>query len=375
LEVQGEPVVITPKAAFRADGGRISTIAFDHPLLGKEAQAALIKHPRTASGFHLVTAAVGDLAYAGSNHGEFGGTLYRIEIRTGHVEALRRGDGTICGGDYNPDCDPVTAIVPDPSHLKCVLVGVGLVHFGEQGKLLRVCDRDLTVAWPADDEPTFAAAWVFESLLCIVPTVEANGIRATGSSKCVSDPYADVWNRKNLMPHSQAVFDLATGNGGVWLATATALYFSSNGNTFSHHALPSHWEKFGGIAVASDPDVSIVLTDLNAAHSLSGATPLVAPFDGPNARPEVQSPIGKCFSITTALQTTTKLCLERTRWVTTRAGQTAEGPASWIDHGETTTLVTKTARIDFHSHGELFAVRRAADAQPTHEATVTPMDE
>ncbi|MGH7330901.1 MAG: hypothetical protein ACREJX_21330, partial [Polyangiaceae bacterium] len=223
-EVEGEPLVLTASAAVRVQGTHATVVRLDHVLVAEYQRPRLATNPELALELRMSAAVVGDLAFAGANGGEFGDSLARIELRTGHVEELQRVDGTLCGGDYNPGCDPITAVVVDPSHAGCVLAGVGFLHMGEEGKLLRICDRDLTVAWTARADTAVGAAWVFDALLDTSVVSDKN---PAGYS---ADKWDNAWKWTQTARQGQAVFDLVPGNGGVWMVTPEALYFSSGGD-------------------------------------------------------------------------------------------------------------------------------------------------
>jgi hypothetical protein len=79
----------------------------------------------------------------------------RISTETGVAETIEsRGDGGLCAGALDADCDPVTAVVLDVNDSDCVLAAVGLVHMGMHfGGVARACARDVqAVQWAFDPD-------------------------------------------------------------------------------------------------------------------------------------------------------------------------------------------------------------------------------
>jgi hypothetical protein len=367
----GDPIVVTTTAIHRAHGGTFSSVKLDHPITKLRDRFVDMLHsePLLALRLHAHVAVVADRAYAGTNRGEFGGSLSRIELSSGHVEPLSLVDGTLCGGVYNPDCDPITAIVADPMQRGCVLAGVGLVHFGESGRLLRVCDRKITVAWTGDVDPPGATAWVLAPLLRDPREAPARASSASnGGSICEIDPsacprandsYDAVWREDSMMMHAtQAVFDLARTKDGVWMVTRSAAYFS-NGGPFEPRARPETWETIDDFAIASRSGASFVLTDANAAMSLSGYTPLVAPRESEPVTAQPPSILGRCFVVSEE----DRVCFERDRVVTKHGSATWTTPATWTLRGATTTLAAGDAHVDLRAFGEQLVASRTDDGR------------
>ena len=148
-ELRGRPVVLTRRAAFvpRAAG------AFEGVALDDDLRPGRVPQVHFAAVARAGDPAAHGLGYLGTDDGEQGGALYRVDLEDGAVEQLRRIDGSgVCDGPLNPSCDPITAVVADPEQRACVLVGVGLVHTAPRGRLLRVCDREVSIVWQARRE-------------------------------------------------------------------------------------------------------------------------------------------------------------------------------------------------------------------------------
>lgn len=185
-----------------------------------------------------------DAVWVGSNIGEFGGGLRRIDRKTGKVEVIHRNlSRALCGGPLNTECDPVTALAPRPGRPDCVLASIGLVHMSSRGRLVEVCGQEprrLMVhpcpeqpkGWrrtPGDDEPACSAA-IF-------------GLVQTG--------------RRLVAVSNLGLMDIAQDGAHVMAP------------------LP-RFETFGPFQLSfHDPDYVLALTEANGRFSLSGQTPLI----------------------------------------------------------------------------------------------------
>jgi len=192
----------------------------------------------------IASPTLGGRIYVGTNNGEWGGGLQRVDLRSGAVTKIERRDGKgLCDGPLNSDCDPVTGVIADPQMKECVLASVGLVHlFTSSGRILRVCEEKVTVI----------------------------------SEKSVSRAEKD----KRKM--TEAFFGLARAaeGGGFWAITWRALYrFDADGHQEGEYALPK-LKPVSGIYLSHElPGAVVVRTDVNWSVSTSGYTPLVIPLD------------------------------------------------------------------------------------------------
>jgi hypothetical protein len=186
----------------------------------------------------------GGAAYMGTNIGEWGGGLQRVDLKTGAVTSVERRDTKeLCAGPLNSRCDPVTGVIPDPHNKGCVLASIGLVHFLSHGRILRVCGEQVSV--------------IFE---------QKRTEQINARSLDVSD----------------SIYGLASANDGFWAVTPKALYhFEANENPPTRHPLPK-LEPESGVYMSRDVQGAIVIrTDVNWAVSVSGYTPLVVALDQP----------------------------------------------------------------------------------------------
>jgi hypothetical protein len=179
--------------------------------------------------------------YVGHNAGEFGGGLHRVDLTTGLAIRIERDDP---GRKYpleGPLVAPrVTSIITDPAKPSCVIVSVGLVHFISSGRIVRVCDDDVAVT--------------FENI--------------------VEEEVFEQGRKEKL---SEAIFSLTSGAGGrYWAVGILGLYeFIPGHDVPITHKIPE-LISVGRIRLSREvPGVIILRTDINAAVSLSGFTPLV----------------------------------------------------------------------------------------------------
>jgi hypothetical protein len=186
----------------------------------------------------------GDGVYVGFNSGEWGGGLQRVDLRTGVVSDIERRDTKeLCAGPLNSACDPVTGVAPDPHNKDCILASVGLVHMKSWGRILRVCQNEVTL--------------VFQK------TYTVDGFKD------------DKWSM------TEAFFGLVpNANDGFWAISSRALYhFLPDGTENGEFKLPE-LKAVSGVYLSPDlPGVIVVRTDANWAVSLSGHTPLLIPVE------------------------------------------------------------------------------------------------
>ncbi len=310
----GRPAILAERAIFVAGewGGLRST------RLDEEVHPGRVRH---------VAFAVADdgTAYAGTNDGEWGGALFRILPSSGEVTPIRRVDGPeLCAGPLNPRCDPVTTLIPDPDAPSCVLAGIGLRHFVDSGRLLRVCGTAVTVVpTPATEAPGRAPSGVALGLGAFfgyddveLPSSAKRWRHATPAAEkgpelggiCTIDPHACRMIEPKEDPRSPAVFSLSRTKRGFWMATGDALYTVRAG--VWTEVDPPALKKQGGVYLGWAPGVIAVASGANRAASVSGYTPIVGPtsLDGPEGAedlarfPGLRSllsgpPAGPCWSV------------------------------------------------------------------------------
>jgi len=188
----------------------------------------------------------GGAIYVGFDAGEWGGGMQRIDLETGRVRKVEKADNSrryFYGGPLQGSLDPVTGIIPDRTQTDCVLASIGLVHLGiSSGRIVRVCDTEVSVAFENAEEVDFP-----------------------GGKYLVSEAFF------GLAPASEA---------GYWAVGITGLYqFTDNTSAPVKRDLP-RLMPMERIYLSRDfSDAIILRTNINAAVSTSGYTPLVVPLD------------------------------------------------------------------------------------------------
>ena len=182
--------------------------------------------------------------WVGSNIGEFGGGLRRIDRKTGKVEVIHRNlSGALCGGPLNTECDPVTALAPRPGRPDCVLASIGLVHMSSRGRLVEVCGRAprRLMVHPCPEQP-----------------------KGWGRIPGDDEP-----------PCSAAIFGLVQTGGQLVAVSNLGLMDIAQDGAHVVAPLP-RFETFGPFQLSfQDPDYVLALTEANGRFSLSGQTPLI----------------------------------------------------------------------------------------------------
>ncbi len=183
-------------------------------------------------GSWMASPARGRDLYVGLDFGEFGGGLQRVDLATGASHWIERHDsGEYCGHPLDSQCDPVTAVIPDPDAADCIFASVGLVHlFTSTGRILRVCGDEVAVA--------------FETPLA-------------------SDLRPD-WVPKEAFDHNtEAFYGLtSTRADGFWAATPRTLYHFERSQRTAH-PMPE-LKPFAGLRMSRDlPGVIVVLSEVD----------------------------------------------------------------------------------------------------------------
>lgn len=182
-----------------------------------------------------------DQVLVGSNRGEFGGGLMRIDRATGRVATVERQAWRNFCGPLNAKCDPVNGLAVDPWKPGCVVAAVGVVHFEPSGRLVRVCgsavERLYARPLKVGDEP-----------------VEFPD----------GQPYPSV-----------AFFGVLARGNILWAEGVDGIYRFDGKGAPTIRPLPA-FRKVGGLRVSfALPGVVLVLTEINERHSISGATPIM----------------------------------------------------------------------------------------------------
>jgi len=247
----------TPQASVRSKGDTLIAVACRDDsdqvtlvtnrrlveLTGGKSQSINLKRPLEEP-FGVGTAlATDDAVWLGLNAGEWGGGLRRVALKNGSVEAASKdGSGDFCGGPLNMACDPVNGIVPSPWKAGCLVVAVGMVHFISHGRIVQVCDNEVSRIY-------------FKAL----------------------DPQPPYGKVQDGEPSSTiAFFGLARTGNTVWALGIDGLYRFDRPQEPQFRTLP-RFEKRGGYWVSFEiPGIALVLTDINQRRSMSGSVPIMA---------------------------------------------------------------------------------------------------
>lgn len=186
-----------------------------------------------------------DRVFVGVNEGEWGGGLWRIDRNTGKVAKIASNTtGQLCGGPLNSDCDPVNAIAFEPWKPGCIVAAIGLVHFMPRGRIVEVCGDDVRrLYYKPYEKQEFGA-----------PKEKGD------------EPFVTV-----------AFFGLTREGDALWATGSDGIYRIDANGAAMLAPLPN-FKKVGGIDVSFDlPQVVLVLTSINARHSVSGRVPIIVP--------------------------------------------------------------------------------------------------
>jgi hypothetical protein len=183
----------------------------------------------------------GGQVLVGTNAGEWGGGLQRIDRRTGKVSQVRRNDGAEpCGAVLDRQCDPVNGVATAPWDPDCVVAAVGLIHMLVHGRLVEVCGDRVT--------PLYAKVM----------------------------PGPDDW------PADQAYGEVAffgahAAGDTLWAVGSDGLYRLRDRKLVDFQPLPD-FQTIGGAKISfALPGVVLVMTDINQSVSLSGSVPILVP--------------------------------------------------------------------------------------------------
>jgi hypothetical protein len=188
--------------------------------------------------------------FVGTNAGEWGGGLLRIERQSGKVEEIEKNaTGELCGGPLNGSCDPVNGIAPEPWQPDCVAVAVGLIHFSPHGRIVEVCgNRVQRIYFKAHQSQRLALA------------------KSRSRESKDGEPFETV-----------AFFGLARVGSQLWATGMDGVYKIDAGGKASMVPLPK-FESIDNVGVSFEvPGVVLVLTSINQRMSISGMVPLLVP--------------------------------------------------------------------------------------------------
>jgi len=187
----------------------------------------------------------GNDIFVGINGGEWGGGLHIIDKKTGTIAPLERNEsGGLCGGPLNSKCDPVNGIAAEPWNPRCFAIAVGLVHMRMHGSVIEVCGEKI--------RPLYAKTYV-------------------------PSGWDILLNRRRRSSDTIAFFGITASNDSLWAVGTDGLYrIDSSGNAtvtpFSDFKTIDH------IKISfRDPQLILVMTDIDQRRSLSGGVPMLVP--------------------------------------------------------------------------------------------------
>lgn len=195
-------------------------------------------------GLVSVTALGDDAAiWLGFNAGEWGGGLTRIARADGRVDRIESNhSGDLCGGPLNGECDPVHAIMPSPWNPICIVAAIRPQHMMSHGRIVEVCGKTVRRVY-------------FKPL----PPQPPHGTSDDG------EPSRTV-----------AFYGLARSGSALWSVGSDGLYRFSGDGPPTFQPMPA-FRRIGGFHVSfANPEVALILTDVNMQAALSGAVPIMA---------------------------------------------------------------------------------------------------
>lgn len=174
--------------------------------------------------------------FIGFNAGEWGGGLVRIDQRTGEVRTLERNESDkLCGGPLNSQCHPVTGIAASPGRPACVVVAIGLIHMSGTGALVEVCGERIS---------------------------------ALHQERCSDD--------RTLAECSRPFFGLISEGDALLAVAPDKLVRLEAAGRAATIPLPE-FQTYGPFQISFGPSYSLVRSNANQRHSVSGSTPMIVP--------------------------------------------------------------------------------------------------
>jgi hypothetical protein len=179
----------------------------------------------------------------GVNQGEFGGGLWRIDRGTGQIAAIEgKATGKFCRDSLDSNCDPINGIAIEPWNPACMLIAVGVVHFGPLGRIAEVCGDSVRTFFskPYEEDPA-------------------------GSSKRESaDGVGHV-----------AFFSMVRKDGELWTAGIDGIYRIDGHGTAWSAPLPK-FKRVGDVDVSFDlPHFVVVWTSIYSHQAVSPPEPMI----------------------------------------------------------------------------------------------------
>jgi len=139
--------VLTADGAYRPVDGVWRRQAFERSLEGR--------------GSHVAATSDGSL-HLGSDFGEFGGRLERIDLTSGEITSLGDADQDPCEADFDPGCDPIVGVLPDRDAPDCITAASSRRHMGmTTGRVYRVCGDDIALTYETPLRPWWVRRSIF----------------------------------------------------------------------------------------------------------------------------------------------------------------------------------------------------------------------
>lgn len=226
LPLDGEPIraisctdrrviVVTQRHVTTLENERLHYAALSKPLVGPIARTALFD--------------TGAVLLLGTDEGEWGGGLERIDPMTGAMSEVPGLGG------------PINGVGPEPGRPDCLVATVGLVHMFPSGQVVEVCGDKIRriyykpytmeTNWPADPPKL---------------------------------PFRTV-----------PFYTLAQAGGDLWIAGGDGLYVITANRPIAFRKMPP-FEQIGGVYICfAVPGLALVRTDIDARVSLGGGAPLL----------------------------------------------------------------------------------------------------
>jgi hypothetical protein len=225
---EGRPVAISRLAIRLLEGKTAHEVA-----LSKDLASPLPFLGEVTAGAPHVPGVV----YVGMSRGEWGGSLVRVDLGAGALQAVR-DKSNLYGGTDN---EGTNAIAADPSDPGCVIAAEGVVHMGmSSGRVARVCGLTVTTLYTHD---------------------------------------GTAMQYGKQIPYREAFFDVVPAADGFWAVSNAALYRFGKSAAPARTALPAVEYWHGLRLTRSLPGVIVLATQFHGAHAVSGITPLVIPLD------------------------------------------------------------------------------------------------
>lgn len=144
--MDGEVFLLTTRRLFSTKQGQ----RIGEPLAIKDASIPLWERgypniPGLMTGSVVPKASRGEV-YLGFDAGEFGGGVWRVNVRESTIAPIRSTDASDpCDRMLDPGCSQGQALTQDPDDDACVLAAVALRHFFELGGIVRICPTGVAI--------------------------------------------------------------------------------------------------------------------------------------------------------------------------------------------------------------------------------------